>query len=101
MGFKTGTALIFVVSAVALGLFMFVCFGVINRISFPGQQVEIEQVRYAMERVKPNSSEDIYGQAVAMNRMIASNQRYNDMTIIGIIIPNGWDSIELIDIPEE
>lgn len=95
-------SLIFIaVVMVLMGLFIAGVFTVVMYTSFPGQRAEIEAVRYAMERVTPSSSEDVYGQAVEMNRMIESYRAYNAMPIIGWIVPNGWDDIDLVPIPED
>ena len=77
-------------------------FGVagLMRLCFPGEKAEIEQLRVDIENLKENVSEDVIGQAVEFNRLIANNRRYNQLWWSDIIIPDGWNKIEYIKIPK-
>ena len=70
-----------------------------NRLTFPGQLASIEQLRKDAARVSAASSEDVIGQVTAINQTIASNRRYNSMWWSDILIPDGWDAIEPIEVP--
>jgi hypothetical protein len=66
----------------------------------PGQFAEIEQLRRDAAVVDPAQAEDVIGQVTEWNRVIASNQAYNDVFLISIFIPDEWDTVELIEVPQ-
>lgn len=65
---------------------------------FPGRVSEIEQLRQDSKNLKVNS-EDVIGQITEYNQAIRSMQTYNKLWWSTLIVPNGWDDIELIPIP--
>jgi len=78
-------------------------FGIIifgQQLDFPGRKVEIEQLRENAAQIDLRESEDVMGQVVETNQKIRSAQEYNNHWWSCLFIPNGWDEIELIPIPE-
>ena len=71
-----------------------------NKLRFLGAAAEIDQLRIDAAKVDLSESEDIMGQVTEMNREIKKNQAYNDRWWAAWAIPNGWDDLELIEIPE-
>lgn len=89
--------------AILLGsaaLFLCVVFCTASRLAFPGERAEIESVRRDIASARAGSDEDVVGQAVELNRRIASAKEYNARWWADIFIPDGWDAIEPIAIPE-
>ena len=70
-----------------------------NRLTFPGELSEIEQLRKDAGKVSAASSEDVVGQVTAWNQKIASYQAYNRMWWSDVIIPDGWDQVRPIEVP--
>jgi len=70
----------------------------INYADFITQQTAIEQLRKDSKKVDINSNEDVMGQVTQYNQDIKANQRWNTIPIICLTVPNGWDTIELIEI---
>lgn len=62
---------------------------------------EIERLRLDLPRVGELSDEDAIGQATEWNQKIASWRRWNRVPVICLLIPNGWDETEFIEIPKE
>lgn len=67
-------------------------------LSFPADVAKIEAVREAVKDVSNNESEDIFGQAVDINKRISEKIAYNKMWWANPFIPDGWQSIKPIDI---
>ena len=68
--------------------------------TFPGVRAEIEAVRSAVSILGESSiSEDVLGQAVEMNRKIATHNEYGRLWWCGWLIPNGWHEIAPIELP--
>ena len=72
-----------------------------NFFTFPGEQAQIEQLRRDVQQVDPSNAHDIYGLAAQANQVIASKKRYNHIWWSALLIPDGWDSVELIYIPQK
>ena len=64
-----------------------------------GWKAEFEQCRQDIQKVNRFNSEDVYGQAVELNREIRKFQAYNSRWFIDIAIPDEVDNIKLIEIP--
>ena len=71
-----------------------------NHAMMPGNVSEIEQLRHDAQNVNVIQSEDVIGQVVEINRKIAREQRMNRTWWAGWAIPNQWEEIELIALPE-
>ena len=70
-----------------------------NELNFPGEVAQIEQLRSDSAKVSVQESEDVVGQITFWNQLIASNQRYNKIWWSHLVIPDGWDEIMPIPIP--
>lgn len=86
------------IAGVCLVLFGLVAIG--NQIGLRTHEAEIEQVRHAVQNTSAMESEDVLGQAVSWNQYIAASRRYNTMPVLQWIVPNRWDSIPYIEMPE-
>ena len=75
--------------------------GVINKVSFPAKQARIEQLRKDSAKAGLTASEDIMGQVTLQNQAIIENQRYNDIFLISLIIPDEWDNVKTIELPSK
>jgi hypothetical protein len=73
----------------------------VEHMTYPGKAAEIEQLRQDVKRVALDASEDVYGQAAQMNRIIVSYQAYNKKWWADLAVPDEWDSVRLIEIPEK
>lgn len=67
--------------------------------ALPGDRAQIEQLRADSAHVDPAQAEDVIGQVTQWNQKIVSMQAYDDMFLIGIVIPDGWQDIEPIPVP--
>ena len=70
-----------------------------NHIEFAEASAEIAQLREDSSDIASNS-EDVVGQITQYNQEIKRMQARNDIPIIGLVIPNGWDDVELIKLPD-
>lgn len=84
-----------------MGLFMFfyVTIGVVEKTIVPGEMAKIDELRASVSKVSPTESEDVMGLVVECNMRIRSQQYFNTKWWACMIIPNEWDSVELIEIP--
>lgn len=71
-----------------------------NHTSFPAQSAEIEQLRSDVSKVAASDSEDVVGQVTEWNQYIKSKQTLNNIWYAGWTIPDEWENIQLIPIPE-
>lgn len=72
-----------------------------NWVYFISAEAQIQQLRYDLEKLDGQSiSEDVIGQATEWNQKIAEQQRWNLIPVYQLYIPNGWDNIEPLPIPE-
>ena len=74
--------------------------GLILHLGLPAERIEIEQVRVDVARVGCSAAEDAVGLVIAINRSIKSNQFWAHHWLTGLAIPNGWDEITVIEIPD-
>jgi hypothetical protein len=74
--------------------------GITNSIGFPVDQARIEQLRHDAANVDPQQAEDVIGQVTQTNQEIISMQAQNDIPIWNLSIPDGWDDIEPIPVPQ-
>ena len=73
---------------------------VVNHCSTPGYIAAIEQLRIDAGKVDVRSNEDVLGQVTDWNQQIVSWQRYNKLWWAAWAVPDAWDDVELIEIPE-
>jgi len=90
----------FVALIVGIFLLSFIVSAIHNYVEFEPSIAEIEQLRKDVARVDLKNAEDVYGQAATMNRVITVNQARNKMFFYDQFIPDGWDNVKLIEIPE-
>lgn len=68
-----------------------------NHIYYVSASAEIGQLRADIDRLDGLVSEDIAGQATAWNQKISARQRWNGVPIAGLLVPNGWDRIQMLE----
>lgn len=72
-----------------------------NWIVFVSAEAQISQLRQDLRKLEGQQiSEDVIGQATEWNQTIAEQQRWNQIPVFQWYIPNGWDDIEPLPIPE-
>jgi len=86
--------IVFSIAAVVIYLLMFVA----QRMKLPGELADIDAVRAEIGQCI--EAEDMRGMMVETNQYILGKQRYNHVWWSALAIPNKWDEIELIDVPE-
>ena len=79
---------------------LYVIVGVVVQIGFPSERIGIEQVRADVATVGCSAAEDAVGLAIETNRTIKSNQFWAHHWLTGLAVPNGWDDIAVIEIPD-
>lgn len=79
---------------------LYVLCGVISHIDLPAQRAGIEQVRIDVARTGCSAAEDAIGLAIEQNRTIKSYRYWAHHWLTGLAIPNGWDDITVIEIPD-
>lgn len=57
------------------------------------------QVRHAVEALGCTGSEDVLGSAAEFNATVESNKLWNTRWLADPFIPDGWDTVSVIDIP--
>lgn len=73
---------------------------VAKRIEYVSGSASIEQLRSDLTTVTAQRSEDAVGQATQWNQTIATMKRWNAVPFVCLFIPDGWDRIKPIQIPE-
>ena len=73
--------------------------GVLNHITFPGEVAAIEQLRQDSQNTPLAAAEAVFGQVTEANQKIVTYQRYNQVVAIDWLVPDGWDTVEFIDLP--
>lgn len=63
--------------------------------------VKIEQLRQDVHKIDGKMAEDVIGQVTAWNMGIRAMQEQNRIPFFCWYIPNGWDDLEVIDIPQQ
>lgn len=71
-----------------------------NRSEYISMGARIEQLRQDVRRVDVAESEDVIGQVTEANQRIAANRRWNRVPIVNWVIPDGWDTLAPITLPE-
>lgn len=87
---------------VFIGVIGFVLIGVpsvLLRFEYVSSEASIDQLRRDVRNVNVAESEDVIGQVTDANQQIARMRRWNNIPLAQIFIPNGWDSIALIELP--
>jgi len=74
--------------------------GVAEHVTFRAQEISIEQVRTDVASIGCSAAEDAVGVAITTNRQIQSKLYWAHHWLTGLVIPNGWDYVELIEIPD-
>jgi hypothetical protein len=99
-----GDVLAFIIAVIAIvfGIALFIALIVmaVNYTSMPGYMAEIEQLRADAAVVDPQQAEDVIGQVTQWNQTIESSKTYNAQWWSGWTLPDEWDSIELIPVPQ-
>lgn len=93
---------IFAISVGSLIGFLLVIFFITaigNKITFPVDQARIEQLREDAAQIDQNS-EDVVGQIAQVNQEIKKKQALNDIFFLSLQVPNEWDDVELIKLPD-
>lgn len=88
---------------IVVGVVVLFCgiFFVTNRLTFPAEVAQIEQLRQDAAQVSAATAEDVIGQVTATNQNIVSYQAYNSMWWSGWLVPDGWDQIRRIPVPRD
>jgi membrane protein implicated in regulation of membrane protease activity len=84
---------------VATPLFFIMSAG-LNQLHYVNSKPMIEQLRKDSKDVTKDD-EDVVGQITKTNMDIARHQSLNQIFIYQLLIPNGWDEIEMIKMPEK
>ncbi len=71
------------------------------RLSFPGQMASIDQLRRDVAEIEKNQSHEVLAQVTKWNQEIASAKKYRAIWWAKIVVPAGWDRVELINIPKK
>lgn len=83
-------ALLLITSSVFIG----------SRMTFPSDVAKIEQLRKDVLVVKGETAQGVYRLAAEKNMEISENQMQNTLWYFDTLIPDGWMSVKMIDIPE-
>lgn len=73
---------------------------VVNLWEFQPDMAKMRQVRLATERLGCLASEDVVGKAADWNQETESNKLWNRRWLADPFIPDGWDSVTVIVIPD-
>jgi len=95
-----GGMVVVVVFALVVGLVFGVIGCVTQQVYYVGAAPEIEQLRHDLGTVTAQRSEDAVGQATQWNQVIARKKRWNRVPFINLWIPDGWEAVKTIQIPE-
>ena len=71
----------------------------LNLWQFTPHMAELAQLRQAAVRLECSASEDVMGKAADWNMTIQSRKVWNGRLLADPFIPNGWDTVSVIDIP--
>ena len=72
----------------------------VEHMNLPGALSKIEQLREDARCVSAAESEDVIGQVTQANQTIREKQRYNDVWFAAWSIPNAWDNVATIPVPQ-
>ncbi len=70
-----------------------------NTVYVAGQMAQREQLVSDLGRVDAASNEDVMGQVTEWNMNLRRCQAENDLWWLDLMIPDGWDEMEAIEIP--
>lgn len=73
---------------------------VIIRIDSIGEIAKIEQLRNDANFINSQNSEDVIGQITQTNQRIVSMKTYNEYLIFDLVIPDSWNQVKIIEIPQ-
>ena len=73
---------------------------IIIRIDSIGEIAKIEQLRNDADFINSQNSEDVIGQITQTNQRIVSIKKYNEYLIFDLIIPDSWNQVKIIEIPQ-
>ncbi|MBU8921724.1 MAG: hypothetical protein KOO63_07875 [Bacteroidales bacterium] len=91
------------IMTIALGLVVVITLSVsawFAHLEMPGYEARLAQFRINFTEVGCTAAEDVMGYAVVWNSRIMKEQRYNDIWWSAWLVPNAWDELELLDIPD-
>jgi hypothetical protein len=71
----------------------------INRLGFEAEQLAAREIRTSVERLGCTASEDVIGSAVQWNRTVATTKAWNRRWIADPLIPDGWDTVSVVNVP--
>lgn len=99
--FDFGCGIVVLVVGAVLGfvLLLAVFAYIMERTALPGDLAQIEQLRMDSVDLDPSQAEDVIGQITVWNQTIRQKQALNDQWWAAIIVPDEWDSVELIPVP--
>lgn len=80
-------------------LVLYVAVGAVLQIDVRGQRAGIEQMRIDIAQIGCSAAEDAIGLAIETNRTIKATRYWAHNWFTGLAVPNGWDDIILIEIP--
>ena len=97
----TGKGFVTIIFGGLLGILLisFFIVAIGNKIHFPVEEARIEQLRADAAQIDQNS-EDVVGQITQVNQEIKKKQALNDIFFLSLQVPNEWDDVELIPLPE-
>jgi hypothetical protein len=72
---------------------------IVNQLTVGADMAQIERLRIDAAIVDPVQAEDVIGQVTVWNQRIVSNQTYERMPIINIMVPDEWSRVEVIEVP--
>lgn len=84
---------------IALLIFILIVVGFIRTVSefvTIGELAMIEQLRFDVQHVDPNASEDVMGQITKWNQHIMAYKRYRMYWFFRIFIPEEWEKVDVI-----
>ena len=100
VGGAVALIVIVIIIGLSLALFMGVLLWFMNLVSLPGQLAEIESLRRDAALVDEARAEDVIGQVTHWNQTISNFQAYDRTWWMGWTVPDEWQAVELIAIPE-
>ena len=71
-----------------------------ERATLPGDLAQIEQLRKDSVDMQCSIGEDIAGQITQWNQAIVRNRANNQLWYRAWLVPDEWDKVELIALPE-
>lgn len=97
--FLDSEGLIVIGVMMALVTFLASSVAVLAMLSFEPDMAALRETRDAAARLGCQASEDVLGKAVDWNQTMTSNRAWNERWIIDPFVPDGWDTVTVIEIP--